>query len=101
MELLVMRKHFLKPGNDSRNMQSMDAHYSQARTSICMFMEIVRWKNSLEETIGCNNASVCHAKRHEFVFCSNSGMNIEILNPQNDYSNKKLEKINFVCTHYG
>jgi hypothetical protein len=36
MELLLMRKHFLKPGNDSRNIQSMDAHYSQARTSICM-----------------------------------------------------------------
>jgi hypothetical protein len=33
MKLLVMRKHFLKPGNDSRNIQSMDAHYSQARTS--------------------------------------------------------------------
>ncbi len=48
MELLVMRKHFLKAGNDSRNVQSMDTYYSQARTSICMFMEIVRWKNSLE-----------------------------------------------------
>jgi hypothetical protein len=62
----------------------MDAHYSQARTSICMFMEIVRW------TIGCNDASVCHAKGHELVFCSNSGMNIGTLNPQNEYNNRKL-----------